>query len=143
MSLVQLINPPTLYDPVPYGYSHVAAVTAANVRLVLLAGQGGEDRTGALAPDFETQLRQAMDNLCSALDAAGAKPADVARTHVMIVDHTEDRLRLLGAEFDRSGGRPEAGLHLDPRTTPGAGCHAVRDRGDRRGPHVTVLQTES
>ena len=104
MSLVQLINPTTLYDPAPNGYSHVAAVQAGNVRLVLLAGQGGEDSSGALAPDFETQLRQAMDNLCSALDAAGAKPADVARTLVMVVDHTEERLRLLGAEFERVWG---------------------------------------
>jgi enamine deaminase RidA (YjgF/YER057c/UK114 family) len=104
MSLVRLINPSTLYDPVPNGYSHVAAVDAAHVRLVLLAGQGGEDRSGALAPDFESQLRQAMDNLCSALDAAGATSADVARTLVMIVDHSEERLRLLGAEFDRVWG---------------------------------------
>lgn len=33
--------------------------------------------------------------------AAGATPADVARTLVMIVDHTEERLYLLGAEFER------------------------------------------
>lgn len=118
MSLVRLINPSTLYDPVPNGYSHVAAVDVANVRLVLLSGQGGEDRTGTLAPDFESQLRQAMDNLCSALGEAGATPADVARTLVMIVDHSAERLRLLGVEFDRvwgSGLKPACTLIPVPR----------------------------
>ena len=104
MTLVQLINPPTLYDPVANGYSHVAVVQTDGVRFVLLAGQGGEDKAGRLATDFKTQLRQAMDNLCSALEAAGAKPADVARTLVRIVDHTEERLHLLGAEFERIWG---------------------------------------
>jgi len=104
MSLVQLINPPALYDPAPNGYSHVATVSGGGVRWVFPAGQGGENEKGELAPDFATQLRQALDNLCAALAAAGAKPADVARTLVMIVGHTEEHLRLLVTEFDRIWG---------------------------------------
>jgi enamine deaminase RidA (YjgF/YER057c/UK114 family) len=104
MSLIQLINPPSLYDPAPNGYSHMATVPAGGVRFVLLAGQGGEDRHGVLSPDFRTQLRQAMDNVCHALEAAGATPSDVARTLVLIVDHSEERLRMLGEEFDRVWG---------------------------------------
>jgi enamine deaminase RidA (YjgF/YER057c/UK114 family) len=104
MSIIQLINPPALYDPVPNGYSHVAVADAPGLRLVLASGQGGEDRQGNLPADFAAQLRQAMDNLCAALAAAGAAPADVARLLVMVVDHTEERLHLLGAELDRIWG---------------------------------------
>ncbi|MDQ8021475.1 MAG: RidA family protein [Moraxellaceae bacterium] len=118
MSLVQLINPPALYDPVPNGYSHVAAVDTGTHRLVLLSGQGGEDREGALQPDFATQLRQAMDNLGHALAAADATPADVARTLVLVVDHSEEKLHLLGAAFERfwgSGLKPACTLVPVPR----------------------------
>ena len=42
-----IINPAGLYDPVPNGYSH--AVVAEGARIAFIAGQGGEDRTVALA----------------------------------------------------------------------------------------------
>jgi enamine deaminase RidA (YjgF/YER057c/UK114 family) len=118
MSLVQFINPTALYDPVPNGYSHVAAVAPGAHRWILLSGQGGEDRSEHLAADFGAQLRQSLDNLCAALAAAGATPADVARTLVLVVDHTEERLRLLGAEFDRvwgAGPKPACTLVPVPR----------------------------
>lgn len=104
MSFIQLINPPALYDPVPNGYSHVALAEGGGLRLVLASGQGGEDREGRLPPDFRAQLRQAIDNMLAALEAAGATPRDVARTLVMVVDHDEEKLHLLGAEFDRVWG---------------------------------------
>ena len=100
MTTVHLFNPVGLYDPAPNGYSHGATV-AAGVRLVLLSGQGGEDANGALREGFGAQLRQALDNMLLALAAAGAGPRDVARLLVLIVDHDEEKLRLLGAEFDR------------------------------------------
>lgn len=103
MKLVHLFNPPELYDPVPNGYSHGATV-AAGTRLVLLSGQGGEDARGELREGFAAQLRQALDNVVLALAAQGARPTDVARTLVLVVDHDEDKLRQLGAEFDRVWG---------------------------------------
>jgi enamine deaminase RidA (YjgF/YER057c/UK114 family) len=104
MSLIQLINPPALYDPVPNGYSHVALAQGDTLRLVLASGQGGEDREGRLPPTFGEQLRQALDNMLAALAAAGATAQDVARTLVLVVDHDEEKLHLLGAEFDRVWG---------------------------------------
>ncbi len=103
MNPIQLFNPDGLYDPAPNGYSHGAAV-AAGARLVLLSGQGGEDAAGVLRAGFPSQLRQALDNLLLALGAAGAGPQDVARLLVMIVDHSEEKLHLLGTEFDRIWG---------------------------------------
>lgn len=104
MSLIQLINPPALYDPVPNGYSHMAVAEGDALRLVLASGQGGENRDGYLAPDFPAQLRQAIDNMLAALEAAGANAGDVARTLVLVVDHTEEKLGQLGAEFNRVWG---------------------------------------
>ena len=61
-----LSNPAGLYDPAPNGYSHLAALRPG-ARLLLLAGQGGEDREGRLPADFRSQVRQAFANLLVAL----------------------------------------------------------------------------
>lgn len=93
---LSFINPPGLYDPAPNGYSHVAVVQGP-ARTVHVAGQGGEDASGRLAEGFDAQVRLALANLRTALAAAGATPRDVARLTVLVVDHTEERLRTFGA----------------------------------------------
>lgn len=98
-----LSNPAGLYDPVPNGYSHLATL-AAGARLVLPAGQGGEDTEGKLPGDFRLQVRQAFANLLTALAAAGAGPRDIARLTVLVVDHTEEKLQVFGEEQDRALG---------------------------------------
>lgn len=103
MSLLQLINPPGLYDPEPNGYSHIAVV-APGSRLVLASGQGGEDADGALVADFDAQVRQAFDNMAVALAAAGAGPRDVARLQVLVVDHDMEKLEAFGRELSRLWG---------------------------------------
>ena len=102
-SAVRLTNPPGLYDPSPNGYSHLAEI-APGSRLLLVAGQGGEDADGTLPGDFRAQVRQAMRNLETALHAAGATLADVARTTVLVVDHSEERLHIFGEELERAWG---------------------------------------
>lgn len=103
MTALAFSNPPGLYDPAPNGYSHVATV-APGTRLVLLAGQGGETPDGALAAQFQAQVRQALANMCTALQAAGSGPLHVARLVALVVDHSEERLHVLGAELDRVWG---------------------------------------
>ncbi|MDN0084995.1 RidA family protein [Crenobacter sp. SG2305] len=98
-----LHNPAGLYDPAPNGYSHLGVV-APGVRLVFVAGQGGETEDGRLSNDFAEQVHQALANLCTALAAAGAEPRDVAKLTVLTVDHDESRLQVLGAELDRVWG---------------------------------------
>lgn len=90
---MQHINPPGLYDPRPNGYSHVV-IAAAPARLVYIAGQGGETADGVLSEDFETQVTQALLNLRTALDAAGARVAHVTRVSALIVDHDEAKLHI-------------------------------------------------
>ncbi|ABM32853.1 RidA family protein [Paracidovorax citrulli] len=94
--VLSFANPPGLHDPAPNGYSHLAVVQGP-VRTVHVAGQGGEDAAGRLAGGFDAQVRQALANLCTALAAAGAAPSDVARLTVLVVDHSEERLRSFGA----------------------------------------------
>jgi 2-iminobutanoate/2-iminopropanoate deaminase len=55
--------------------------------LIFTAGQlGGDPRTGELANGIEAQTLQALSNIASVLDAAGAGWADVVKTTVFLAD---------------------------------------------------------
>nr|AVH79653.1 endoribonuclease L-PSP [Nostoc sp. PCC 8009] len=96
---VSLVNPPTLYDATRNGYSHVAVVPP-KTRTVYISGQFGSDLLGNLVSnDFEQQLVRAFQNLRFALQAVGAKPEDVAKTTILIVDYSQDKLIPLGREI--------------------------------------------
>ena len=89
-----IVNPAGLYDPAPYGYSH--AVVAKNVtRIAYLAGQGGENQTGALVPKFADQVRQAFANLRTALNAVGAKPGQVTKITTYVVNYDQSMLDVM------------------------------------------------
>ncbi len=91
---LSIINPPGLFDPAPNGFSH--AVVASDVsKLVFIAGQGGEDETGLLSPDFANQVNQAYKNLAIALHAGGAKPHDVTKLTTYVVDYDPAKLDLM------------------------------------------------
>lgn len=89
-----IVNPPTLGDPTPNGYS-TAVIIPAGARLAYVSGQGGQDSTGALSPDFAAQVKQAYANLRAALDALGARPDQVAKLTVFVVDHDMAKLGVL------------------------------------------------
>ncbi|TBZ06433.1 RidA family protein [Rhizobium leguminosarum] len=89
-----IVNPKNLYDPSPNGYS-TAVIMPRQGRLAYISGQGGQDSTGALSPDFAIQVKQAYANLRTALDALGAKPDQVAKLTVFVVDHDMSKLEVL------------------------------------------------
>ena len=89
-----IVNPQNLYDPTPNGYS-TAVIVPREGRVAYISGQGGQDSTGALSPDFAVQVRQAYANLRTALDALGAKPDQVAKLTVFVVDHDMSKLGVL------------------------------------------------
>ncbi|WP_202964675.1 RidA family protein [Inquilinus limosus] len=89
-----IVNPKTLYDPSPNGYS-TAVIAPAGARVAYISGQGGQDAAGALSPDFAAQVRQAYANLGAALDALGARPDQVAKLTVFVVDHDMSKLGVL------------------------------------------------
>ncbi len=78
-------------------YSQVVKVG----NLLFVAGQAGINfESGAISDDFETQARQAFDNLSTVLRAAGSGLANVAKTTVWLVDAANfDCLNKLYAEY--------------------------------------------
>lgn len=74
---LRIINPDTLYNPQPFGYSHIVEVQQFR-RIIHIAGQGGENPDGELSADFAQQVRQAFGNVQIALDCVGAKLQDIA-----------------------------------------------------------------
>ncbi|WP_235526429.1 RidA family protein [Nostoc piscinale] len=96
---VTLLNPPTLYNAPQNGYSHIA-ITPPRTRTVYISGQFGSDLQGnVVSNDYEEQLVRAFQNLRFALNAAGARPKDVVKTTVLIVNHTQEKLIPLGREI--------------------------------------------
>lgn len=89
-----IVNPQALYDPSPNGYS-TAVIAPLGARIAYISGQGGQDSTGTLSPDFAVQVKQAYANLHAALEGIGAKPDQVAKLTVFVVDHDMSKLEVL------------------------------------------------
>ena len=88
------VNPASLFDPTPFGYSQ-AVIAPAGARVAHISGQGGADATGALSPGFAAQVAQACANLRSALDGVGARPDQVVKLTIYVVDHDPSKLGAL------------------------------------------------
>lgn len=89
-----IVNPKGLHDPSVNGYSTVV-IAPRNGRVAYISGQSGQDGTGALSPDFAQQVKQAYANLQTALDGIGAKPDQVLKLTVYVVDHDMSKLGIL------------------------------------------------
>ena len=111
-----IVNPGHLHDPTPNGYS-TAVITPGVGRLAFVSGQGGQDATGALSPDFAAQVEQAYANLGAVLDALGASPAQVVKLTVFVVDHNMSKLGVLTQNVSRifGGTLPAQSLVPVPR----------------------------
>lgn len=91
-----LVNPDGLHDPVPFGYSHTAAIPAGT-DLVLVSGQYGSGTDGAVvSTDFNRQLQQAFSNLGVALAAHGLDLSHVVQLRTYVVNLDFDKLGAIG-----------------------------------------------
>jgi len=88
---LKIVNPTELYDPAPNGYSH-AVVAKGGARIAYIAGQGGEDKSGALSTKFSEQVRQAYQNMLITLQAMDAKPNQVTKITTYVVDYNPSML---------------------------------------------------
>ncbi|HXS05824.1 MAG TPA: RidA family protein [Rhizomicrobium sp.] len=86
---LECINPSDL--PVPETYTQVVVATGS--RLVFVSGQEPEDIHGKLVGrgDLAAQARQVFGNLGRALAAAGARPDEVCRITIYVVDYERDK----------------------------------------------------
>ena len=87
---LECINPENL--PKPQTYTHVVVATGS--RLVFVSGQEPEDAQGNLvgSGDLAAQARQVFANLGCALAAAGARPDQVTKITIYVVNHCRDYL---------------------------------------------------
>lgn len=85
---LELINPDDL--PTPQTYTQVVVATGS--KLVFLAGQEPEDIEGKLVGrgDLAVQARQVFSNLGRALAAAGARPDQVTKINIYVVNYERD-----------------------------------------------------
>lgn len=86
------INPATLYNSVPFGFSH--AVEQSGGRTLYLSGQVAWNGAGQLvgADDLVAQTRQSLENLRVVLAEVGGTPADIVRLRTYVVNHSPDKL---------------------------------------------------
>ena len=99
----EIVNPEAW--PRPRGYAN--AISASG-RLVFVAGQIGWTPAEAFeSDDFVDQVRQALRNTVSVLEAAGARPDHVARMTWYVLDKREYKTRgpELGAVYREVMGR--------------------------------------
>lgn len=98
------VDPPSLLDPV--GFSH--AVVAAPGRTVFLGGQTGHHGDGGIDEGLLAQFHQALRNVVTVLDAAGAQVTDLVSMQVYVTDVAT--YRRLGRELGEVW-RAELGRH--------------------------------
>ena len=91
---LQRLTPAGLFKPAAY----TQVVVATGRRMVFLAGQVSIDAEGKLvAPgDFAGQVKQVFANLRTALEGAGATPADVTKITIYIVGYRPELRSLVG-----------------------------------------------
>ena len=92
---LELINPAGL--PTPPTYTHVVIATGS--RLVFIAGQEPEDQHGKLIgrADLAQQAHQVFSNVGRALSAAGARPEQVTKITIFVVDYRREHLPAIEA----------------------------------------------
>jgi enamine deaminase RidA (YjgF/YER057c/UK114 family) len=80
--MAEVINPPQL--AIPRGYSHAARASGTTIAL---AGQIGWDKDSKLvSTEFLPQFAQALQNLMTALAAAGGSAEDLISLRIYVTD---------------------------------------------------------
>lgn len=75
-----IVEPPAWKRP--SGYSNGIVENG----FLFVSGQVGWNETGAFSPDFVAQVRQALDNICAVIAAAGARRERIVRLTWYVTD---------------------------------------------------------
>jgi enamine deaminase RidA (YjgF/YER057c/UK114 family) len=90
---LQRLNPEGLSKSPAYSQ----VVVGTGKRIVFVAGQVAVDEGGKLVSDgFPGQVQAVFTNVGRALEAAGARPADVTKITVYVVNYSPDQLPAIG-----------------------------------------------
>ena len=104
----EYLNPPDLFSTKGLGFTHV--VKSQPGTTIYVSGQTAWNAARELvgAGDFAAQAKQALANLRTALDAAGATPRDVALTRIYMVDYEPKLAAILSPLLEAffAGGPP-------------------------------------
>ncbi|MGL5859096.1 MAG: RidA family protein [Angustibacter sp.] len=99
-----IVNPDGLHDPVPFGYSHTAAIEAGT-GLVFVAGQYGSGPDGmVVSTDFAAQVEQAFTNVSLALAEHGLDLGHVVQLRTYVVGLDFEKLGAIGQVVQRQCG---------------------------------------
>lgn len=104
----KLVNPPTLFPSVQFGFSH--AVVASGARTVFISGQTAWDANRNLVgTTLAEQTRQALRNVVTAVTAAGGTQDDIAALRIYIVESAKASLGEVGPALkEMFGSEPPA-----------------------------------
>lgn len=91
---IQHLNPQGLTKPT--GYTQVVVV-AQPTQLIYVSGQTARDASGGLVGkgDLRAQVTQAMENLKTALSAAGATMGDIVKLNYYVVNLKPDQVPII------------------------------------------------
>ena len=92
-------NPPQLYSPRQFGYSHICEVKHFNT-VVHISGQGGENAEGHYSTNYSEQLDQVFKNLKIALSYAHIDFYNIAVLSVLIVNFDQQKHHLLNLKMN-------------------------------------------
>ena len=92
----EYINPPGLFPSLQYGFSQIVA--ARDGKTVYLSGQvAWDDKEQLVGPgDLRAQTRQTLENIRTAMQAAGGKLTDVVSMRIYIVEDVLHESRHVG-----------------------------------------------
>lgn len=98
---MKLVNPAAWRRP--SGYSNGVVEN----RILFVSGQVGWDENGAFVPDFVGQVRQALQNIRTVIEAADGRPEQIVRLTWYVTDRKSYKARLseIGAAYREIIGR--------------------------------------
>ena len=100
-------QPITVAAAPPQNQTYSQAVRLGDI--IYLSGQLGARSDGTIPDDFSAQVRQALDNIATVLEAAGSSLSLVAKVNIYITDFS--RLREMNAIY------PDYFPHRPAKTT--------------------------
>lgn len=94
---LQRIMPNGVMDTTEWGFTQ-AVVVPNKGNLIVLSGQPGWDSKGHLPTGHQAQIINAFKNLRVVIEGAGAKPENIVQIRVLMVDHHEELLGIVGEQ---------------------------------------------